>query len=179
MIAWRKRCLIGVRDQLAGFYAGRRVVLIWDGLSAPWSTKMRAYLDSQNHWLTAERLPAYAPDLNLVQYLWANRKDLQLANLPPLPWLRSPTQPSRASSGSASARTSSSGSSPTPDSLSTMIRQRHPRDSRRSLSTSCKDVASSVTPRRAVSAVAAERSRLQAWPLVEMLCYAVWSATLR
>jgi hypothetical protein len=50
--------LIGVLEQLAGFYAGHRVVLVWDGLSAHWSTKMRAWLDSQRDWLTAERLPA-------------------------------------------------------------------------------------------------------------------------
>jgi hypothetical protein len=53
--------LIGVLEQLAGFYTGQRVVLIWDGLSAHWSTKMRAWLDSQHDWLCAERLPAYAP----------------------------------------------------------------------------------------------------------------------
>jgi hypothetical protein len=29
-----------------------------------------------------ERLPAYAPELNPVEYLWANLKDLELANLP-------------------------------------------------------------------------------------------------
>jgi len=74
--------LIGVLDQLAEFYAGQRVVLIWDGLSAHWSTKMRAWLDSQRDWLTAERLPAYAPELNPVEYLWANLKDVELANLP-------------------------------------------------------------------------------------------------
>ena len=67
-------------EQLAGFYAGQRVVLLWDGLSAHWSTKMRAFLDSQHDWLTAERLPAYAPELNPVEYLWANLKDLELAN---------------------------------------------------------------------------------------------------
>ena len=72
--------LIGVLEQLAGFYAGQRVVLIWDGLSAHWSTKMRAFLDSQHDWLTTERLPAYAPELNPVEYLWANLKDLELAN---------------------------------------------------------------------------------------------------
>jgi transposase len=43
---------------------------------------MRAYLDSQRDWLTAERLPAYAPELNPVEYLWANLKDVELANLP-------------------------------------------------------------------------------------------------
>ena len=74
--------LIGVLEQLAGFYAGELVVLIWDGLSSHWSTRMRAYLDSQRDWLTAERLPAYAPELNPVEYLWANLKDLELANLP-------------------------------------------------------------------------------------------------
>jgi transposase len=74
--------LIGVLEQLAGFYAGHKMVLLWDGLSAHWSTKMRAWLDSQRDWLTAERLPAYAPELNPVEYLWANLKDLELANLP-------------------------------------------------------------------------------------------------
>ena len=69
-------------EQLAGFYTGQRVVLIWDGLSAHWSTKMRAWLDSQHDWLTAERLPAYAPELNPVEDLWANLKDMELANRP-------------------------------------------------------------------------------------------------
>ena len=74
--------LIGVLEQLAGFYAGHKVVLLWDGLSAHWSTKMRAWLDSQRDWLRAERLPAYAPELNPVEGLWANLKDLELANRP-------------------------------------------------------------------------------------------------
>jgi transposase len=74
--------LIGVLEQLAGFYAGQRVVLLWDRLSAHWSTRMRAWVDSQRDWLTVERLPAYAPELNPVEYLWANLKDVELANLP-------------------------------------------------------------------------------------------------
>jgi hypothetical protein len=72
--------LIGVLEQLAGFYAGQRVVLLWDGLSAHWSYKMRAHLAKQCHWLTVERLPAYAPELNPVEYLWANLKGVELAN---------------------------------------------------------------------------------------------------
>jgi transposase len=74
--------LIAVLDQLERFYDGQRVVLLWDGLSAHWSAKLRAFLDSQRAWLTAERLAAYAPELNPVQGLWANLKDLELANLP-------------------------------------------------------------------------------------------------
>ena len=72
--------LIDVLEQLAAFYAGHRVVLIWDGLSSHWSYKMRAHLDSQRDWLTVERLPAYAPELNPVEYLWANLKGGELAN---------------------------------------------------------------------------------------------------
>jgi hypothetical protein len=72
--------LIGVLEQLAGFYAGQRVVLLWDGLSSHWSHKMRAHLAAQRHWLTVERLPAYAPELNPVEYLWANLKGGALAN---------------------------------------------------------------------------------------------------
>jgi hypothetical protein len=72
--------LIGVLEQLADFYAGQRVVLIWDGLSSHWSHKMRAHLDAQRAWLTVERLPAYAPELNPVEFLWANLKGGELAN---------------------------------------------------------------------------------------------------
>jgi len=72
--------LIGVLTQLKGFYAGHRVVLLWDGLSSHWSHRMRAHLAAQRDWLTAERLPAYAPELNPVEYLWANLKGTELAN---------------------------------------------------------------------------------------------------
>jgi hypothetical protein len=72
--------LIGVLEQLAGFYAGQQVVLLWDGLSAHWSYKMRAHLDAQRDWLTVERLPAYAPELNPAEGLWANLKGAELAN---------------------------------------------------------------------------------------------------
>jgi DDE superfamily endonuclease len=73
--------LIGVLEQLAAFYASHRVVLLWDGLSSHWSYKMRAHLDQQRDWLTVERLPAYAPELNPTEYLWANLKGGELANL--------------------------------------------------------------------------------------------------
>jgi len=72
--------LIKVLEQLAGFYQGQRVVLIWDGLSSHWSHKMRAHLDTRRAWLRVERLPAYAPELNPVEYLWANLKGAELAN---------------------------------------------------------------------------------------------------
>jgi hypothetical protein len=57
------------------------VVLIWDGLSAHWSTQMRAWIDSQRDWLRVERLPAYVPERNRVEGLWSSLKAVELANL--------------------------------------------------------------------------------------------------
>jgi DDE superfamily endonuclease len=42
---------------------------------------MTEYLRSQAYWLTVERLPGYAPELNPVEYLWGNVKGQELANL--------------------------------------------------------------------------------------------------
>jgi hypothetical protein len=80
--AYDSNSLIGVLEQLAGFYRGQRVVLLWDGLNSHWSYKMRAHLGTQRDWLTVERLPAYAPELNPVEFLWANLKGngAELAN---------------------------------------------------------------------------------------------------
>jgi hypothetical protein len=106
--------LIAVLEQLAGFYCGQRVVLLWDGLSAHWSHRMRAWLDSQRDWLTVERLPAYAPELNPVEACGPTSRTSSWRIGPRPPWPRSPTPPNKASSGSASTRTWSSGSWPTP-----------------------------------------------------------------
>jgi transposase len=73
--------LIGVLEQLASFYRGQQVVLLWDGLSSHWSYKMRAHLHEQRHWLTVERLPAYAPELNPVEYLWATPQGHRVGQL--------------------------------------------------------------------------------------------------
>jgi transposase len=56
------------------------VTLIWDNLPAHTSLAMRAWLADQHTWLQAEYLPAYAPDLNPVEGLWANLKGVELAN---------------------------------------------------------------------------------------------------
>lgn len=71
--------LITVLEEVKRFYAGEPVVLIWDGLGAHWSWAMRDWV-AQQDWLTVERLPAYAPELNPVELLWANLKTGELAN---------------------------------------------------------------------------------------------------
>jgi len=59
---------------------GQKVILIWDGLPAHKSREMQTYLESQQRWLTVERLPSYSPDLNPVETLWGNIKGQELAN---------------------------------------------------------------------------------------------------
>jgi transposase len=58
------------------------VVLVWDNLPVHTSLAMRAWLASQQDWLQAEYLPAYAPDLNPVEGLWDARIDVKWRGAP-------------------------------------------------------------------------------------------------
>ncbi|MFE2941424.1 transposase [Streptomyces sp. NPDC059255] len=71
--------LIEILEQVKAFYRGDSVILMWDGLSAHWRV-MRAWVAEQG-WLTPERLPAYAPELNPVELLWSSLKKRELAHL--------------------------------------------------------------------------------------------------
>jgi transposase len=70
--------IVAALERLLG--GGSPVILIWDNLPAHTSLAMRAWLASQHAWLTVEYLPAYAPDLNPVEGLWASLKGVELAN---------------------------------------------------------------------------------------------------
>jgi putative transposase len=68
-------------------------LLLWDGLRGHKSAEMRMHLAGQRHWLTAERLPGYAPDSNPVERVFGNVKGRKLADhcgpaLPPATALR-------------------------------------------------------------------------------------------
>jgi len=73
--------LIGFLDELKRHFCRRRLILIWDGLPSHKSRAMTAYLQTQRSWLTVERLPGYAPDLNPTELVWGNVKGRELANL--------------------------------------------------------------------------------------------------
>src|SRR5712671_5736911 len=68
-------------NELKRHWGGRRLILIWDGLPSHKSRAMVAYLRAQRSWLTVERLPGYAPDLNPTELVWGNVKGQELANL--------------------------------------------------------------------------------------------------
>lgn len=53
--------------------------LLWDRLNAHRANKTRAYLDTASH-LSTFFLPAYAPELNPVEYLWSWLKMNPMAN---------------------------------------------------------------------------------------------------
>ncbi len=73
--------LIGALEGLRRFLGGQKATLLWDGLPAHRSKRMRGWLRCQRHWLVVEPLPGYAPELNPVEALWSSLKGVELANL--------------------------------------------------------------------------------------------------
>ena len=61
----------------------RKLLIIWDHLPAHRSRRVRDYVDSTAGALQLAFLPAYAPELNPVEYLWAHWKQHELGNFCP------------------------------------------------------------------------------------------------
>jgi DDE superfamily endonuclease len=63
-----------------------------DGLGGHKTRYMTTYVRRQRAWLTVERLPAYAPELNPIEQVWGSVKTRELANVcaPDLASLRQP-----------------------------------------------------------------------------------------
>ena len=59
-----------------------KVILLWDRLPAHRSRLVQDYLAGQRR-IEQEWLPAYAPELNPVEYLWGQLKEHQLGNFCP------------------------------------------------------------------------------------------------
>lgn len=51
------------------------IILCWDNLNTHVSKAMRQFIAAHPDWLTVVRLPAYAPELNPVEGVWANLKN--------------------------------------------------------------------------------------------------------
>jgi hypothetical protein len=92
--------LIGVVGALRRLLGGTwPVIVVWDNLPAHTSLAMRAWVAEQRDWLQVEYLPAYAPDLDPVEGLWANLKGGSWPTVPAGRWRSWPPRPSRASGG--------------------------------------------------------------------------------
>jgi transposase len=62
-------------------HIGGKLIVIWDGNQTHRSRFVRDFVAEQNGRLVLERLPAYAPELNPVEYIWGYWKHHELANL--------------------------------------------------------------------------------------------------
>lgn len=59
------------------------VIVVWDRLNAHRSVKVRKFVESTNGKLSLEYFPAYAPELNPIEYGWGYLKGRVLANHAP------------------------------------------------------------------------------------------------
>jgi len=60
---------------------GRRLLVVWDGLASHKSKAVRDFVASTEGQVQVAFLPAYAPDLNPVEYLWGHWKRHEIPNL--------------------------------------------------------------------------------------------------
>lgn len=60
-----------------------KLIILWDGLPAHRSKLVKEFLSKHSARLTVERLPAYAPELNPVEFLWYYLKYQKLPNYCP------------------------------------------------------------------------------------------------
>lgn len=58
-----------------------KLLIVWDGLAAHRSRVVRDFVEAQDGRITLERLPAYAPELNPVEFIWGHWKHHELPNL--------------------------------------------------------------------------------------------------
>ncbi len=58
-----------------------KLLVIWDGAPIHRSKLVGDYIASTRGQVEVERLPAYAPEINPVEYMWAHLKTHEIANL--------------------------------------------------------------------------------------------------
>lgn len=62
---------------------GGKLTIIWDGLPVHKSRLVREFVAERRGRMELEFLPAYAPELNPVEYIWGYCKQHELPNLCP------------------------------------------------------------------------------------------------
>lgn len=61
----------------------RKLLIIWDGLAAHRSRRVQEYVAASEGQLRLAQLPAYAPELNPVEFIWGYCKHHELPNFCP------------------------------------------------------------------------------------------------
>lgn len=60
-----------------------KLLVIWDGLAVHRSRDLKTFVAATNGRMELEQLPAYAPELNPVEFIWGYWKKHELPNLCP------------------------------------------------------------------------------------------------
>lgn len=60
---------------------GRKLILLWDGLTAHTSKETKRFMQTQSYWLTVERLPTDAPEFNPPEHIWSAMKARDMGNI--------------------------------------------------------------------------------------------------
>ena len=58
-----------------------KILILWDGAPIHRSLLVKNFIASTKGRIQVERLPAYAPELNPVEYMWGHLKPHEIANL--------------------------------------------------------------------------------------------------
>jgi transposase len=58
-----------------------KMLILWDGAPIHRSALVKNYVASTKGRIVIQRLPAYAPELNPVEYMWGHLKTHEIANL--------------------------------------------------------------------------------------------------
>ena len=61
-------------------HIGKKLLIIWDRLPGHRSALVRRYVESLEGRMQIEFLPAYAPELNPVEFLWGHLKQHEVPN---------------------------------------------------------------------------------------------------
>jgi transposase len=61
----------------------RKLLIVWDGLTAHRSRLVRQYVDACDGAVRLAFLPAYAPELNPAEYVWGYCKEHEIGNFCP------------------------------------------------------------------------------------------------
>ena len=83
--------LAALRRQVRG-----RLLIIWDGLAVHRSRVVTRWVEGRRGAVVLARLPAYAPELNPVEYVWGHLKKHALANFCPKDFAQLGTEARRA-----------------------------------------------------------------------------------
>ena len=58
-----------------------KILILWDGAPIHRSLLVKNHVAATRRRVIVERLPAYAPELNPVEYMWGHLKTHEIANL--------------------------------------------------------------------------------------------------